>query len=131
MARETSASCWPVVRIVLAKLVNAVLRIEPSERAVLAQGPGEVGIYRDARHEHVMSDGVRQHFGGGTDDAGHVAGGIDDRVPLPCAEDIEFAFHSSLSLRRLDGHTEVPAVVPVVARMPLIEVPARIRVREA
>jgi hypothetical protein len=81
-----------VVFIVLTKLVNAVLRIESSEGAVLAQRAGSVGIDRDARNEYVMADGVCQHLCGGMDDARHVTGGIDDPVPLPSSQDIEFAF---------------------------------------
>jgi len=69
-----------------------VLRIESSEGAVFAQRAGSVGIDRDARYEYVMLDGVRQHLCGGMDDARHVTGGIDDRVPLPSSQDIEFGF---------------------------------------
>jgi hypothetical protein len=86
-----------------------VLRIESSEGTVLAQRAGPVGIDGDTRYEYVMADGVRQHLCGGMDDARHVTGGIDDRVPLPSPQDIEFAFTVATELLGLRKQMRIRA----------------------
>ncbi len=49
----------------------------------------EVAVYVAGRDEEVMPGSALEELRRSPHDSGHVAGGIDDRVPLPALEDVE------------------------------------------
>ena len=60
-------------------------------RALVEAGRLQVRVRRDARDEDVVADRVPQQLGGRADDARHVAGRVDDGVPLAALERREVA----------------------------------------
>ena len=67
------------------------LVLDRRERAALVARDGEVGVDRDRRDVDVALDAVAQRGGGVADEAGHVPGDVDARVPGSAVEGGEAA----------------------------------------
>src|SRR6185503_3807750 len=93
-ARESRVDLALAERLERAVVGRDVLRARSgglSERGTLVDDLGEGGVDGDARDEDVVPDGVGEQAGALADDAGEVARGVDDGVPLAPAEALEAA----------------------------------------